>query len=83
MIFVFRLARDLVSASQEESDVEVRQILDLYRRVYEELLAVPVVPGTKVREASTSVEFCLCVNSYSWFGLIGWGSVRHGAPIRW
>jgi prolyl-tRNA synthetase len=25
----------------------VREILDLYRRVYEELLAVPVVPGVK------------------------------------
>jgi hypothetical protein len=25
----------------------VRQILDLYRRVYEELMAVPVVPGLK------------------------------------
>ncbi|KAI8926136.1 hypothetical protein BC831DRAFT_400366 [Entophlyctis helioformis] len=34
-------------ATKEESDVEVRQILDLYRRVYEELLAVPVVPGRK------------------------------------
>ncbi|PWN43765.1 putative proline-tRNA ligase [Ceraceosorus guamensis] len=31
----------------EEADVEVKQILDLYRRVYEELLAVPVVPGVK------------------------------------
>ncbi|UZJ52191.1 hypothetical protein CBS101457_001511 [Exobasidium rhododendri] len=30
-----------------EADVEVRQILDLYRRVYEDLLAVPVVPGVK------------------------------------
>lgn len=30
-----------------EADVEVRQILDLYRRVYEELLAVPVIPGVK------------------------------------
>ena len=34
-------------ASKEEADVEVRQILDLYRRIYEELLAVPVVPGIK------------------------------------
>lgn len=33
--------------TKEEADVEVRDILDLYRRVYEELLAVPVVPGVK------------------------------------
>ncbi|KAL0958476.1 hypothetical protein HGRIS_000615 [Hohenbuehelia grisea] len=30
-----------------EADTEVRQILELYRRVYEELLAVPVIPGIK------------------------------------
>lgn len=30
-----------------EADTEVRQILDLYRGVYEELLAVPVTPGVK------------------------------------
>lgn len=33
--------------TKEEADVEVRQILDLYRRVYEDLLAVPVIPGVK------------------------------------
>jgi prolyl-tRNA synthetase len=33
--------------TKEEADVEVRQILDLYRRVFEELLAVPVIPGIK------------------------------------
>lgn len=33
--------------SLAEADKEVRQILDLYRRVYEDLLAVPVVPGVK------------------------------------
>ncbi|KAA1138165.1 hypothetical protein PGTUg99_010950 [Puccinia graminis f. sp. tritici] len=32
---------------REEADLEVRQILDLYRGVYEELLAVPVTPGVK------------------------------------
>ncbi|KAI8621917.1 hypothetical protein BC830DRAFT_1092162 [Chytriomyces sp. MP71] len=34
-------------ATKEESDKEVRDILELYRRVYEEVLAVPVVPGKK------------------------------------
>lgn len=33
--------------AKPEADVEVRQILDLYRRVYEELLAVPVIEGIK------------------------------------
>jgi prolyl-tRNA synthetase len=33
--------------TKAEADVEVYQILDLYRRVYEELLAVPVIPGVK------------------------------------
>ncbi|KAJ3123608.1 hypothetical protein HK100_011544 [Physocladia obscura] len=34
-------------ATKAESDREVLDILDLYRRVYEEVLAVPVVPGKK------------------------------------
>ena len=33
--------------TKNEADVEVRQILELYRRVYEDLLAVPVIPGVK------------------------------------
>jgi len=33
--------------TREEADKEVLEILDLYRRVYEELLAVPVTPGIK------------------------------------
>mmetsp|Transcript_7663 Transcript_7663/g.15592 ORF Transcript_7663/g.15592 Transcript_7663/m.15592 type:complete len:502 (-) Transcript_7663:102-1607(-) len=34
-------------ASKAEADVEVRCILDLYQRVYEELLCVPVIQGVK------------------------------------
>lgn len=33
--------------TREAADQEVYEILDLYRRVYEELLAVPVIPGVK------------------------------------
>src|SRR5579859_5265950 len=33
--------------NEEEAMIEVHQILDLYRRVYEELLAVPVIKGQK------------------------------------
>lgn len=34
-------------ATKTEADEEVLQILDLYRRIYEEFLAIPVVPGRK------------------------------------
>lgn len=34
-------------ATKAEADVEVREILDLYRAVYEDLLAVPVIKGIK------------------------------------
>lgn len=34
-------------ASKADAEAEVLEILDLYRRVYEELLAVPVIPGRK------------------------------------
>mmetsp|Transcript_9316 Transcript_9316/g.16343 ORF Transcript_9316/g.16343 Transcript_9316/m.16343 type:complete len:533 (+) Transcript_9316:109-1707(+) len=34
-------------ATKEEADVEVIQVLDRYARVYEELLAVPVIKGRK------------------------------------
>ncbi|CAM9392531.1 unnamed protein product [Ascophyllum nodosum] len=34
-------------ASYDDADTMVMQALDLYRRVYEELLAVPVIMGTK------------------------------------
>ena len=34
-------------ATKSEADLEVRKILELYRRVYEDLLAVPVIPGVK------------------------------------
>jgi len=37
-------------ATYEESDVMVMKALELYRRVYEELLAVPVVPGYKTEK---------------------------------
>lgn len=39
-----------VFATKEEADEEVFDILDLYRRVYEELLAVPVCKGIKTEK---------------------------------
>ncbi|KAJ3336836.1 hypothetical protein HDU93_002076 [Gonapodya sp. JEL0774] len=44
-------------ATKEEAAKEVLEILDLYCRVYEELLAVPMVKGTKSeKENTTTVE---------------------------
>ena len=43
--------------------MEVYDILGLYRRVYEELLAVPVVPGRKTEKVSVCRSLrlvCLC-----------------------
>ncbi len=37
-------------ATIEDADVMVRQALELYRQVYEDILAVPVVPGYKTEE---------------------------------
>lgn len=37
-------------ATKKEADEEVLVILDLYRRVYEDLLAVPVVKGRKTEK---------------------------------
>lgn len=34
-------------ATKEEADAEVQEVLELYRKVYEELLAVPVIKGVK------------------------------------
>jgi prolyl-tRNA synthetase len=34
-------------ATKEEADAEVQVVLELYRKVYEELLAVPVIKGVK------------------------------------
>ena len=44
-------------AAQAESDEEVMVILDFYRQVYEDLLAIPVVPGKKAR-ALAFVALC-------------------------
>jgi prolyl-tRNA synthetase len=42
-----RSHRDLPLKLNQEADKQVFEILELYRRVYEELLAVPVIPGKK------------------------------------
>ena len=37
-------------ASKSDAEEEVQVILNLYRRVYEELLAIPVIPGKKTEK---------------------------------
>ena len=56
-------------ATAEEADVEVFDILDLYARVYEELLAVPVIKGRKSEKEkfaggryTTTVEAFIAAN---------------------
>jgi len=52
-------------ASKEEAKEEVMQILDLYRRVYEELLACPVMPGKKTeKEKFAGGDFTTTVEAW-------------------
>ncbi|MEK6937049.1 MAG: proline--tRNA ligase [Nanoarchaeota archaeon] len=55
-----------VYATKEEADKEVKQILDLYEKVYEELFAIPVLKGQKTEKEkfagalyTTSIEVFL------------------------
>merc|ERR1712176_730991 len=44
-------------ATKAEAEVEVMQILDLYRQVYEDLLAIPTVPGRKnIKAAGRAIQ---------------------------
>jgi prolyl-tRNA synthetase len=55
----------LIPLIQAEADVEVLEILELYRRVYEELLAVPVVPGRKTeKEKFAGGDYTTTVEAY-------------------
>jgi prolyl-tRNA synthetase len=52
-------------AGKAEADAEVREILDLYRRVYEELLAVPVCPGVKsTKEKFAGADYTTTVEAF-------------------
>ena len=54
-------------ATKKEADIEVLDILNLYMRVYEELLAVPVIRG---RVCQTSLLDDHFVNEYIMFTLL-------------
>jgi prolyl-tRNA synthetase len=56
-------------ANKQEADEEVLQILEIYSRVYTELLGVPVVKGTKSEKEkfaggvyTTTCEACIIYN---------------------
>jgi len=58
-----------VFATKQEADEEVLQILDIYRRAYEEILAVPVTKGMKTEKEkfagalyTTTIEAFIPVN---------------------
>lgn len=52
-------------ATREEADEEVLEILDLYARVYEELLAVPVIKGRKSdKEKFAGADYTTTVEAY-------------------
>ncbi|XP_043238760.1 bifunctional glutamate/proline--tRNA ligase-like [Amphibalanus amphitrite] len=54
-----------VFASKPEADEEVLAILDLYRRIYEELLAIPVIPGRKTeKEKFAGGDYTTTVEAY-------------------
>lgn len=52
-------------ATKAEAEVEVMQILDLYRQVYEDLLAIPTVPGRKtIKEKFAGGDYTTTVEAY-------------------
>uniref|UniRef100_A0A8C4X2Z4 Bifunctional glutamate/proline--tRNA ligase n=1 Tax=Erpetoichthys calabaricus TaxID=27687 RepID=A0A8C4X2Z4_ERPCA len=52
-------------ATQEEAAEEVLQILDLYARVYEELMAIPVVKGRKTeKEKFAGGDYTTTIEAY-------------------
>ncbi|XP_066249632.1 bifunctional glutamate/proline--tRNA ligase [Euwallacea similis] len=52
-------------ALKQEADVEVKTILDLYARIYEDLLAIPVIKGKKTeKEKFAGGEYTLTVEAF-------------------
>jgi prolyl-tRNA synthetase len=62
-------------ATEEEAEEETMRMLGVYRSVYEEVLAVPVVPGRK----SESEKFAGALRTYSVEALMGDGKAMQGA----
>jgi prolyl-tRNA synthetase len=62
-------------ATEEEAEEETMRMLGVYRSFYEEILAVPVVPGRK----SQSEKFAGALRTYSIEALMGDGKALQGA----
>ncbi|PYQ19489.1 MAG: proline--tRNA ligase, partial [Acidobacteria bacterium] len=62
-------------ATEEEAEEETMRMLGVYRSFYEEVLAVPVVPGRK----SESEKFAGALRTYAVEALMGDGKALQGA----
>jgi prolyl-tRNA synthetase len=62
-------------ATEEEAEEETMRMLGVYRSFYEEMLAVPVIPGRK----SESEKFAGALRTYSVEALMGDGKALQGA----
>ena len=62
-------------ATEDEAEEETMRMLGVYRSFYEEMLAVPVVPGRK----SESEKFAGALRTYSVEALMGDGKALQGA----
>jgi prolyl-tRNA synthetase len=62
-------------ATEQEAEEETMRMLGMYRSFYEEVLAVPVVPGRK----SESEKFAGALRTYSVEALMGDGKALQGA----
>lgn len=52
-------------ADKTDAEEEVQVILNLYRRVYEELLAIPVIPGRKTeKEKFAGAEYTTTIEAF-------------------
>jgi len=52
-------------ATQEEADIEVRAVLDMYARTYSEMCAVPMIKGTKTKnETFPGADYSMTVEGY-------------------
>ncbi|XP_011063777.1 PREDICTED: bifunctional glutamate/proline--tRNA ligase [Acromyrmex echinatior] len=76
-------------ATKAEAEAEVLMILDLYARVYEDLLAVPVIKGRKTEkekfaggEYTTTVEAFIPINGRAIQGKISEEIKKQGDKVR-
>ena len=58
-----------IHASKEEAEKETRDMLNIYKKFYEEYLAIPVITGKKTeKEKFAGAEYTLTVETLMWNG---------------